>query len=79
MKELYTRKGQTGPRRRYYAEYGDAISGVPSFERVTLMGPRERGWERFVMRDLPGGVIKITKTPWPLGSESQGKHENIQV
>lgn len=64
VKELYTRKGQTGPRRRYYAEYGDAISDVPSFERVTLMGPRERGWERFVMRDLPGGVIKITrKTP----------------
>ena len=41
----------------------DAVSGVPSFERVELMGPRERGWRRFRMEDLPGGVIMITKMP----------------
>ncbi len=63
MDALYTRKGQIGPHRRYYAEYSDAVSGVPSFERVELMGPRERGWRRFRMEDLPGGVIMITKMP----------------
>lgn len=60
---LYCRKGQMGTRRRYYAEYSDAVSGVPSFERVVLMGPRERGWARFKMEDLPSGVIAITKMP----------------
>lgn len=63
MDVLYSRKGQTGPHRRYYAGYDDAVSGIPSFERVELMGPRERGWRRFRMEDLPGGVIMITKMP----------------
>lgn len=73
MKELYTRKGQMGRDRRYYAEYADALSEVPSYERVTLMGPRERGWKRFIMQDLPGGVIKITKKAPPKNGERRDK------
>ena len=61
MKELYTRKGQMGPRRRYYAEYADALLDVPSYERVELKGPMDQGWRRFLIEDLPGGVIKITR------------------
>ena len=65
MKELYTRKGQMGRDRRYYAEYADALSDVPSYERVSLMGPMDRDWRRFLIEDLPGGVIKITRLPYP--------------
>lgn len=57
MQRLYYRKG------RYYAEYSDAVSGIPSYERVSLMGPMERGWTHFLIEDLPGGVKLITKMP----------------
>ena len=57
MQELYYSKG------RYYTEYKDAVSGVPSYERVSLMGPMERGWTHFTVEDLPGGVKLITKMP----------------
>ena len=57
MQRLYYRKG------RYYAEYSDAVSGIPSYERVDLRGPMERGWTHFMIEDLPGGVKLITKMP----------------
>lgn len=57
MQRLYYRKG------RYYTEYSDAVSGIPSYERVSLMGPMERGWTHFMIEDLPGGVKLITKMP----------------
>ncbi len=63
MRELYTRKGQMGRDRRFYAEYADALSDVPSYERVSLKGPMARGWKRFKIQDLPGGVIKISRLP----------------
>ena len=75
MQELYYRKGQKD-QHRYYATYSDAASGVPSFEHVALMGPMERGWERFTMQDLPGGVIMIKKMPWPSGDGTRAHRKN---
>lgn len=57
VQKLYYRK------RRYYTEYKDAVLGIPSYERVSLMGPVERGWTHFLIEDLPGSVKLITKMP----------------
>ncbi len=57
MQKLYYSKGN------YYIEYMDAVLGIPSYERVNLMGPVERGWTHFLIEDLPGGVKLITKMP----------------
>lgn len=57
MDELYFRKG------KYYTEYRDAISGVPSFETGRVTNPFERKWKHFMMQELPGGVVMIVKMP----------------
>ncbi len=72
MRELYTRKGQMGRDRRFYAEYADALSDVPSYERVSLKGPIDQGWKRFKIQDLPGGVIKISRLPDKKNGERRG-------
>lgn len=55
--ELYFRKG------KYYTEYSDAVSGVPSFERSRVADPFERNWKRFKIQKLPGGVTLVIKMP----------------
>ena len=65
--------------RRYYTEYKDAVSGIPSFEHVALMGPMERGWERFTMQDLPGGVIMIKKDALAVRGRDQGSQKESHL
>ena len=57
MNDIYFCKG------KYYTEYSDAVSGVPSFEQGRVLNPFERNWNHFEMRTLPGGVTLIVRMP----------------